>query len=491
MTEYDPVIHGHYQQYQERQARELVYQVTKRAKQGPGYARPVDAHTVSLAVDESMVRSSASAATFIVTTKAVDRDQDIVEPLGIRTDNWEKAGAPWFVSHGSEKLPIGSSLHPETGELHFKADGNGAVATCFFDMADPVAREVKRKVCELGIMRASSIAFVPIEYEKMSGPGHLFRDVDLTEISIVPVPSNPQALLQACSPTLKHCLTSYCKDNSTSTQADMEGNMRVPEDVEAADPNTDEVNARYGPDADAQGEDLLDRYQPANLGQDPNGSIDVEKGQPSPQLLAALFSHGLAEVEYLSKESKGGLDAYTADYVAGRTKHILEKFMELYPTDSMQQRLKEFDEGYEVAMRKAFTQNADTEGVDGPASSGEELLINQGNIPDEDDQMTNKEIMASAYPDSADMDDADTSPPIPEDGWEQSGKCGCKGTCGCQKSWDDSPADPVVVERFARFENFCRMHGLLNGDSPRTSYGTGMMGMLHHEAQKHYNTRLR
>jgi hypothetical protein len=210
--------------------RQLWASVRKRAGD-PRKAYPVDDDTMALATDEATVRTGAKAATFVVTSRRQDRDSDIVLPLGISTENWRKAGAPWFFSHGSEKFPIGTSLDA-SGKLHFQADEDTATATIFFDMGDPFAREVQRKVCVVGSLRACSVAFVPVQAESLgkanhSGDGHgfLFRSVDLTEISIVPIPSQPDAVLIGCSAgigkRLKRCVGAYCKMFG-GTQGDIE-----------------------------------------------------------------------------------------------------------------------------------------------------------------------------------------------------------------------------------------------------------------------------
>jgi hypothetical protein len=160
-------------------------------------------------------------ATFVVSDESIDRDHDQMRVEGISPQSWAAAGAPWYFGHESSQLPIGSSINPQTGRLAFWLDGSRALATCYFDMQDPEVKKIWHKVAVAKILRSCSIAFIPLEYEPLSTKssyqeagsvagfrttGHYFHSCELTEISLVGLGANRQALLQGMS---KQFIKSY------------------------------------------------------------------------------------------------------------------------------------------------------------------------------------------------------------------------------------------------------------------------------------------
>jgi hypothetical protein len=183
-------------------------------------------------------QTTPNSAVFVITTDAVDRDRDEVDPEGIDFSEWQAAGAPVYLGHEVDsRLPIGSSINPKTGQLDLWRAGKGWKARCHFDMADPVARQVARKIHQGYGLRAASVAFVPKQAEPNGHGGHYFRSVALTEWSIVGVPSNPQAVMTGkqldalCSgasrvvaKAIRRCLGRGCSKQAVANQADVEAN---------------------------------------------------------------------------------------------------------------------------------------------------------------------------------------------------------------------------------------------------------------------------
>jgi hypothetical protein len=449
MMEYDPAIHGSFQQYQDRQVREMAWFIHKRLAGSSNKAISVDDQTMALATDEAVVQTGRKAATFVVTTSQIDRDSDIVLPLGIRTEHWARAGAPWFFGHGSDKFPIGTSLD-ENGKLHFQADERAATATIFFD-DDEFSQEVKRKVCVEGSMRACSIAFVPIDAESMGmkanqrmgqgSGGYLFRDVDLTEISVVPIPSNPDAVLISCSPIMKQCVSSYCK--MFSTQGDTEGsgipgrNANPDGDAEQEkeecdcpdcmegkacgcskeegyDPVTDEIIERYG---DETPDDLIERYREGGGGVDPNHYAGHGHNEKSATHLVALTSHAREEAKFVSLLDEQNQQALGADYVGklqARLKDLEDRFSSEHPDLNLDDEVTKFETDF-----------------DNQDSTGEANLVGRGDIPPE----LPDEVMAGE-------DEAE------DEMLEQVET----------KSWADQPADPAIIRRLEDVERILRQH---------------------------------
>jgi HK97 family phage prohead protease len=130
---------------------------------------------------------------FVISTSAIDRDGDTIAVDGWELSNFKAGGAVLF-GHDASDLPIAkpTATFVEGGKLIGRAqfasaeDGNG--------YADQVYRMIKG-----GFLRATSVGFLPWTWsfsEDRQG-GIDFLTQELLEWSVVPVPANPEALLQA------------------------------------------------------------------------------------------------------------------------------------------------------------------------------------------------------------------------------------------------------------------------------------------------------
>lgn len=130
---------------------------------------------------------------FVVSTAAVDRDGDTVAVGGWQTANYE-ANPVVLWGHDQHSLPIGRCIRLEN-------DGSRLLAVVEFVPADmPVVGEMAEAVyrmCRDGYLCATSVGFKPIDAELSTDRelGVDFSSQELLEISIVSVPSNPEALL--------------------------------------------------------------------------------------------------------------------------------------------------------------------------------------------------------------------------------------------------------------------------------------------------------
>lgn len=132
---------------------------------------------------------------FIISTSSVDRDGDTIDVSGWEVSNFIKNPVVLF-GHDYRSLPVGKASN-----LRFE-DGN-FIATVEFvakeisTFAESVFQMVKQK-----FLRATSVGFEPIEWKFTEDEGRNgidFLKQELLEFSIVPVPSNPDALLLASS----------------------------------------------------------------------------------------------------------------------------------------------------------------------------------------------------------------------------------------------------------------------------------------------------
>jgi len=136
-------------------------------------------------------------ATFIASTGTVDRQGDIVDVDGWELADYRKNPVLLF-GHDSRALPIGkvTDIRVEDGKLMAKTEGVGEGV---HDMADSIWAMVKT-----GFLNAVSVGFRALEREPRFDKdgiwlGYKFIRQELMELSIVPVPANPEAIVVARS----------------------------------------------------------------------------------------------------------------------------------------------------------------------------------------------------------------------------------------------------------------------------------------------------
>jgi len=126
---------------------------------------------------------------FTISTATKDRDGDTIDPKGWILTNFLKNPVVLF-GHDNRSLPIGraENIRLEGGAL--KASVKFATKE-MNKLADSVFQMVKA-----GFLNATSVGFAPVEFERGDG-GIQFTKQELLEFSIVPIPSNPEALVTA------------------------------------------------------------------------------------------------------------------------------------------------------------------------------------------------------------------------------------------------------------------------------------------------------
>lgn len=124
----------------------------------------------------------------MATTPAVDRVGDIVEPLGVQFKN----PMPMLWQHIA-MLPVGTVEFgtPTKDGVPFEAklpviDEPGTLK----DRVDEAWQSVK-----LGLVRAVSIGFRPIEYSYIDGGGVRFVQIEVFELSLVTIPANADCVI--------------------------------------------------------------------------------------------------------------------------------------------------------------------------------------------------------------------------------------------------------------------------------------------------------
>lgn len=120
-----------------------------------------------------------------VSTIAVDRDGDRVLPQGGDLTNYLHNPVVLY-GHDAKALPIGAATQ-------VVADSTGIKLQWRWLENDPFADRV-RNAWEQGIIRAASIGFLPRRSVRNEYGGQDHREWELAEVSLVPVPANPQAV---------------------------------------------------------------------------------------------------------------------------------------------------------------------------------------------------------------------------------------------------------------------------------------------------------
>lgn len=144
------------------------------------------------------VNEEERTVTAVISTGAIDRDGEVLDPKGIQLENYVKNPVvPW--SHRSGEPPIGKCLWIKKGTKRI-------VAKVKFAMTER-AEEVWQ-LFKGGFLKAFSVGFMPQEGHRptpddikknpiLADARFIFDKWELLEFSPVTVPANPEALAQA------------------------------------------------------------------------------------------------------------------------------------------------------------------------------------------------------------------------------------------------------------------------------------------------------
>lgn len=169
-----------------------ISELGRRLRDGCGSeCEPLSAH-FPISDIETRDDDGARSYTFTISTGIIDRDRDIINVAGWKTDAFMAAGGPVLYGHGFDAngtLPIGKATRVWTTARALKAEMR-------FIPGDPYAERVRRAV-DFGALRATSVGFRPLPgkaaWNEERG-GVDFQEQELLEFSIVPIPANPQAI---------------------------------------------------------------------------------------------------------------------------------------------------------------------------------------------------------------------------------------------------------------------------------------------------------
>jgi len=191
-----------------KKIKDLVTQRVKLADVYPGKAKELglgkDAEFVrKFFVAKSIEYTEADDALVgVISTATMDRDNEILDPKGADLSDYNKNRTVlWAHSYG--ELPVGTNMWIKIKK------GVGLVAATIFAPRPKEYRgdwfpDTVKHMMQTGHLRAFSVGFVPLEAEEpeqkegenpLTALRRIYKKWLLLEYSIVPVPSNPDALM--------------------------------------------------------------------------------------------------------------------------------------------------------------------------------------------------------------------------------------------------------------------------------------------------------
>ena len=152
-------------------------------------AKPGTMKYVYQTVTAATLQSSTELATCMISTINPDREGDVVVPEGGNFANFMKSPVLMWAHGGTDgyaSVPIGSVTALEV------MPGHGVKAEWKWLEGDPFADRIKN-AWQQGVVRASSIGFKPLTYQK-NGVGNDIETWELLELSLCAIPMNPEAV---------------------------------------------------------------------------------------------------------------------------------------------------------------------------------------------------------------------------------------------------------------------------------------------------------
>lgn len=142
---------------------------------------------------ENVNEKEGTLSVAVATDSSVDRDGEIVDPSGLDTTNFEKNPVLLY-AHDYRSDPIGKVIN-------IKKEGSRMLFTPQFAIDISPRAKQYFELCKQGFLNAFSIGFIPQEWsDRKNADGssnRVFTKSELLEISLVPVPANPNALILA------------------------------------------------------------------------------------------------------------------------------------------------------------------------------------------------------------------------------------------------------------------------------------------------------
>jgi len=155
-------------------------------------------HTKAVVLNKSVQEAKGIVDAVVGSSAVLDRMGDSINQSGWELKTYKKTNPVilWGHNQKEERPPIGKALKTwvtekgeKTSKLMFKVQ---------FDLQDKFASEIFRKVKD-GFINTVSVGFRPLEWELLDEDnpfsGRKYIKQELLELSFVPVPANPEAVI--------------------------------------------------------------------------------------------------------------------------------------------------------------------------------------------------------------------------------------------------------------------------------------------------------
>lgn len=226
-------------------------------------------------------------------TESVDRDGEVIRQAGWDLTNYLR-NPVLMLMHNYQEFPIGkvTDIKVTDGKLTFRA---------VFSQATEKAREAYALMQE-GILSAFSVGFIPRQYDPKDS--NVITEAELLEISVVPVPANPDAIVLAKEYAEKHEkkeseIARYIVKNFLNEKKDSEEVVVTPEEVVVVEPPK-EPTPLPTPETEDNSATSSEAGEPSEVGKEGEKASEIDR-----KLLRATVGHLQALCRELNK--KGGV----------------------------------------------------------------------------------------------------------------------------------------------------------------------------------------
>lgn len=209
---------------------------------------------LGLGLELRAIRAELREADFVASTDTIDRYGEIVDQSSWRLDAYRRNPVVLF-AHDSDELPIGQCTS-------LRIEGGALVCTIRFSQFGELSEDVWGQVQER-TLRAVSVGFIPhtMQFELRDGREVLvLRDCELLEISVVPIPANPEALARAKARALgqtnEHATAAQENDMDQVSKSALESAQRELSEERAKNIEIESARAKLAAELAAERADL-------------------------------------------------------------------------------------------------------------------------------------------------------------------------------------------------------------------------------------------
>jgi HK97 family phage prohead protease len=134
----------------------------------------------------TVVRATGDEPSIVISSPNEDRDGDVLDMRGCVLDNYKRNPVVLF-GHDYKSLPVGAATNIDVNPDAIHASWRWLEGDAFADRV--------KNAFNQGILRAASVGFRPLSQEPRAGSkGVNYKQWELLEFSLVPVPANPEAV---------------------------------------------------------------------------------------------------------------------------------------------------------------------------------------------------------------------------------------------------------------------------------------------------------